>query len=139
MDFDISEDREECDELGWGFLWDEIGFCAVGDVEILLPFRGADFIADTSEQVLFGWAEDLPVAESGPARGTIDFTSAGRAFPAAIETTGLQIVVGGIPVSWGECAMAVPARGPDGVDAPVRLGFSPPPNGALVACPIQEP
>ena len=115
-----------------------VDFCVTEPVELELESQGTDFFAaDESGSVLFGLRE--PAAgptELGLNRGVFDLEE--RSYGAPVVSSGADLLLAdSIPVAF-ECVMAVNSRGPDGVETPT-VQASPSPDGAYIACPIQEP
>jgi hypothetical protein len=143
LSFDTSDecyDNGKCGLLGRvgpGSPCDFHGFCAIAGFD--LPLGTADaplFDAEGSGSVLFGFAEpgDGPI-EVGLNREAFAFEARDLGDP--IEHSGLDVSILGLPLNF-ECVMAANSRGPDGVSTP-EVGASPIPDGALIACPIQQP
>ena len=140
--FDTSD---ECYENGQCGLLGRIGpgspcalheFCATAGFDLPLGTAEHLFDAEGSGSVLFGFAEpdDGPI-EVGLNREAFAFEARDLGKP--IEYSGLDVSILGLPLNF-ECVMAANSRGPDGVSTP-EVGASPIPDGALIACPIQEP
>jgi hypothetical protein len=143
VDFDTDNDCDPggvCDKLGEadaGSPCERFGFCAVGTVKLPLGPASGIYRAEGLGSVLFGWAEDVPLIESGIDRGAFDLLGERRDFPEEVRRSGVDVRIWPAVVSF-ECAMGVLSRGSDGPPTTNAL-LSPAPSGALISCPIQGP
>jgi hypothetical protein len=144
-DFDISLDCdlggrcEKAGATGMGSPCQLHGFCAVGTAEIPLKTRGADiYRADGPGSVLFGYAEEVDVIESGIDRGAFDLAAEVRTPGQKVRLSGFDSKLGGLLTATFECAMGVVSRGSAGPPTTNAL-LSPAPSGALISCPIEGP
>lgn len=129
-----------CDELGQTGAdspCDLNGFCA--SEPLARPIHGSDngYLADSSGNVLFGWADESAggtIQEGGPNDGTWILPPAVIAEPAG--PNGIRSIIEGLAFAF-ECVMGVQSAGEDGANSRDPLS-SPTPDELLIAFPIQQ-
>jgi len=114
-------------------------FCIIGDLRFELERAPGEYTADSSGNVLFGWADESTGAtvlqDGGRNDGTWVLPEA--VFERPVGPVGLRVTVGTEVVAL-ECAMGVDSQGSLGVNSEDMLS-SPTPDSALISFPIQSP
>lgn len=109
------------------------GFCVAGELPLPLRSVVANYTADASGEVLFGW-DDLGTGATIGADGAWELPAA--VFEEPIVSNGIRVSVEGLSVAL-ECTMGVDSGGIYGVGPPGQS--SPTPSPLLIGFPIQSP
>jgi hypothetical protein len=142
LDLQTSDLEEECRELGATEAFEQVGFCITQAAVPAMAEKFAEYTANDTGSVLFGWADTTPdgkpsVIRSGANRGAFDVDEMIPELDSPIRVMGFRVLFlpTPIPVPF-ECSMGTNSRSADGAGTVDAL-LSPSPDGALISCPIE--